>query len=201
MKAAVNLTIQFLESRYQKKFHRSLMFFCPPTTEWRPCKFLWNWTETIFQWLIFSNFTNIRHLVYWKCIIWAKSDLLIINSVCEKVCFRIDGMSKMLFHFTALFIFPNFKWLLSKLLRKNNPFVVIDFKGPNEVLLRHKYFWSTYFLFLLKERNITTSLLLMHLKCTVVHYANLNSSSINKPYLRAVKCAIPFSSNSYLRLF
>ena len=35
-------------------------------------------------------------------------------------------------------------------------------------------------LFFLKERNITTSLLMIHLKCAVVHYANLNSSSRNK---------------------
>ena len=47
-------------------------------------------------------------------------------------------------------------------------------------------------LFFLNERNITTSLLMIHLKCTVVHYANLNSSSINKPYLRAIECATLF---------
>ena len=38
-------------------------------------------------------------------------------------------------------------------------------------------------LFFLKERNITTSLLMIHLKCAVVHYANLNSSSINKSFI------------------
>ena len=38
-------------------------------------------------------------------------------------------------------------------------------------------------LFFLNERNITTSLLMIHLKCTVVHYANLNSSSKNKAFL------------------
>ena len=47
-------------------------------------------------------------------------------------------------------------------------------------------------LFFLKERNTTTALLLIHLKRTVIHYANLNSSSINKPYLRAVEYAISF---------
>ena len=59
-------------------------------------------------------------------------------------------------------------------------------------------FVSLYFL---KERNITSSLLMMHLKCTVAHYANLNSSSINKPYLRAVEYAISFFSICYLSLF
>ena len=38
-------------------------------------------------------------------------------------------------------------------------------------------------LFFLNERNIATSLLMIHLKCTVVHYANLNSSSKSKPFL------------------
>ena len=51
------------------------------------------------------------------------------------------------------------------------------------------HFVSLYFL---NERNIATSLLMRHLKCTVVHYANLNSSSINKPYLGAVEYAILF---------
>ena len=39
------------------------------------------------------------------------------------------------------------------------------------------------FLFFLNERNITTSLLMIHLKCTVAHYADLNSSFTNKPFL------------------
>ena len=37
-------------------------------------------------------------------------------------------------------------------------------------------------IFFLTERDIRTSLLMMHLKCTVVRYANLNSSSIKKPF-------------------
>ena len=45
-------------------------------------------------------------------------------------------------------------------------------------------------LFFLNERNVTNSLEMIHLRCTVVHYANLNSSPINKPYLWAVVYAI-----------
>ena len=41
-----------------------------------------------------------------------------------------------------------------------------------------------FFVFL-NESNITTSLLMINLKYTVVHYANLNSISMNKPYLGA----------------
>ena len=40
---------------------------------------------------------------------------------------------------------------------------------------------------------------MIHLKCTVVHYASLNSSSINKPYLRAAEYAISFFSISYVQ--
>ena len=47
-------------------------------------------------------------------------------------------------------------------------------------------------LFFLNEKSITTLLLMVHLKCAVVHYANLNSSSIDKPYFRVVEYAICF---------
>ena len=45
------------------------------------------------------------------------------------------------------------------------------------------YFVSLFFL---NERNITTSFLTTQLKCTVVHYANLNSSFKNKPFINYV---------------
>ena len=49
------------------------------------------------------------------------------------------------------------------------------------------FFWNVhgyaFCLFFLNERSITTSILMIHLKCTVVHYVNLNSSSKNKPFL------------------
>ena len=47
-------------------------------------------------------------------------------------------------------------------------------------------------LFFLNERNITILILLIHLKCTVVHYANLNLSSASKHYLGAVEYVIHF---------
>ena len=56
-------------------------------------------------------------------------------------------------------------------------------------VLTEMYFASLFFL---NERNIAASLLIIHLKWTVVHYANLNSNSINKPHLRAVKYAFSF---------
>ena len=59
------------------------------------------------------------------------------------------------------------------------------------------FFVSSFFQ---NERNITKSILMIHLKCTVVHYANLNSSSINKTYVWAFEYAISFFSISYLCL-
>ena len=82
--------------------------------------------------------------------------------------------------------------------------LIMGFKGSYEVLLRHKYFWYTHFwqwnggpseifwnlhgnafcsLIFLKWRNIATSLLMLHLNSAVMHYANLNSRSINKSFL------------------
>ena len=53
--------------------------------------------------------------------------------------------------------------------------LLIFFKICTDIIL--------FLYFFQNERNVTTSLLMIHLKCTVVHYSNLNSSSINKPFL------------------
>ena len=125
----------------------------------------------------------------------------------------------------AFSIFPNFKWLLSKILCKNQPFYN-GFRGflwsstTLQILFiyilltvkqRSFYFYFLFFevstemhfvsLFFLNVRNIVTSLLIALLKCTVVHYANLNSSSINNSYLWVIEYAISFFFISYLCLF
>ena len=103
----------------------------------------------------------------------------------------------------VFFIFPNFKWLLWKVLCKNHLFLqwilrvpikfyyVLNIFGPhtldNERTALLKIFeisTKTFFISLvfLNEKNIKTSLLI-YLKFVVVHYRNLNSSSINKLYL------------------
>ena len=79
-KIAMDSTIHFFESHYQKKYLVKVFWSTNHKT-----RYLRNWTETIW------------HSVYWKCIIWAKSDLPIINSVCGEVWFTINGLSKMLF--------------------------------------------------------------------------------------------------------
>ena len=108
-----------------------------------------------------------------------------------------------LFNF-CLFYFSKFQMTIVKNLTNNHQLFIMDFKSPFEVLLRHKYFYLQVFhnetaallkffeiytkmrfasLFSLNERNIATSLFVIHLKCTVVYYANLKSSSIDQPFL------------------
>ena len=76
--------------------------------------------------------------------------------------------------------------VLSNFYYATNSFDLHTFENETATLLNYfeictdMHFVSLFFL---NERNITTSFLMVHLKCTVVHYANLNSSSINKPFL------------------
>ena len=136
----------------------------------------------------------------------------IIKSVCEKFWFIISSrLSKIIFfNFFFFFTFPNFNWLLPKILRKNHLF----YNGFRRFFDNKTTALLTFFeisaemhyasLSFLNERNITTLLLMKHLKCTVLHYADLNLSYINKPYLQAVEYAILFFlffSISYLWLF
>ena len=95
-------------------------------------------------------------------------------------------------------LFRNFKWLLSKILlwisRVLSNFYSISqiffdlHIVDNETAALLNFFeicTDMHFLslFFLSEKNITTSLLMVHLKCTGVHYANLNSSSLNRLFL------------------
>ena len=112
-------------------------------------------------------------MVQWKCIIWAKSDLPISNSVCEKVWFKINGSSKMLFFNFYLFYYCQKSY--NETAYNETAALLSLFEICTEM-----HFVSLFFP---KERNITTSLLMIHLKCAVVHYANLNSSSRNKWFL------------------
>ena len=58
-------------------------------------------------------------------------------------------------------------------------------------------------LFFLNERDMTTSLLMIHLKCIVVHYTNLKLKLQKQALLklRIVEYAIWFYLISYVRLF
>ena len=147
----------------------------------------------------------------------------------KKFRLQLEGWRKCYFLIFSFFIFPNIKWLSSKILWRNCFFYNGFFYNGLWTLgssLSHKYYWSAYHwqwndgslnffknihgnafvsLFFLNKRNITASLLMIHLKCTGVHYGNLNSSlflsPIFKPYLKSVKKTISFFLISYLCWF
>ena len=133
---------------------------------------------------------------------------------------RLTGCRKGYFVIFTFFIVSNFKWLLLKILWTNHSFLwwisrvlmkfcyvknIFDlhtFHNETTALLKRSFSTEMHFVsfFFLNERNITTSVLIIQLTCAVVHYANLNSSSINKSYLQAVEYSISFFSISYLYL-
>ena len=104
--------------------------------------FLWNWTETTFQWLIFPNFTSIRHLVSLNCIIWAKVCWLIEYSSYEKALFTITGLSNIQLLKFWLFNFSNFQTTFVKNFLEKLPGLKIYFESTDKVLPLHQYLWS-----------------------------------------------------------
>ena len=135
-KTAVNSKIQVFESCCQKEYLVKVWSFLAhsPRND-SPVRFFRNWTETILQQLIFSNFTNIKkYLVYWKCIMWAKYDLPIIILNCEKVRFLIKGLSKMLFFNFYFFYLSKFQLSIVKNLMEKQSFFIMDFGGSYKVL-------------------------------------------------------------------
>ena len=93
-------------------------------------------------------------------------------------------------YFFAISPFSKFQIAIVKILRKfyyvTNIFDLHIFDKETAAFLNFfEVCTEVHFvsLFFLNERNITTSLLMIHLKCTVAHYSNLNSSSVNKPFL------------------
>ena len=82
-----------------------------------------------------------------------------------------------------------------------NSFDLQSFDNEMTVLLKYFeigakiHFVSLLFL---NERNIIISLLMIHLKYPVVRYANLNSSSIKKPFLNYRPSNMLFRSFDYL---
>ena len=114
----------------------------------------------------------------------------------EKFGLRLTGRRKCYFSIFCRFSFSKFqmtialKWIsrvLSNFYYVKNIFDLHIFE--NEMATPLNFFeicTDIHFvsLFFLNERNITTSLLMIHLKCTVVHYANLNWSSMTKSFLK-----------------
>ena len=138
------------------------------------------------------------------------------NLICQGYIQVVKKFGLLFFNF-CLFPLSKFQMTIVKNL-------IMDFEGSNEFLLCHKYFWSTHFwqwnagpfktfwnlhgnascFFIFSKWNITTSLLMIHLKCTVAHYANLKFKDLKQAIfkLRAIHwiCYFVFSI-SYLCLF
>ena len=106
----------------------------------------------------------------------------------KKFSLRLTGCRIWHFLIFAFSLYPNFGF---------QGFLVISttsqiFLNYRFVTMKRRHFFiflkfariCTLFLYFFQnERNITASLLVIHLKCTVAHYANLNSSSKKKPFL------------------
>ena len=89
------------------------------------------------------------------------------------------------------FHFSKFQMTITKTVMEKPSFFVMDLEGSTTSQI-----FLIYIVFIfLNKRNITISLLMIHIKYAVVHYDNSNSSSTNKAYLRAVEYyAISFFS-------
>ena len=133
----------------------------------------------------------------------------------------LKGCRKWYFFIFVFFIFPNFKlatfWISKVLTRSENSLVLIKFYYVTNIfdlkvfdsettVISNSFEICTEMrfvsLFFLNERNIATSLLMTHLKYSIVRCANLNSSSINKLFLsygpsKILFCFFRFLINVY----
>ena len=185
--------MQFFESRYQKKhLGKSLNFFALPTTKWLSCKIFERLngnhllTANIIKLHKYQTFGLLKMHNMSK--IWFTNNKF---SLCkdikyswfvQKFCLQLTGCRKCYFLIFSFFHFSDFKKLLSKILWQNHPFFIMDFECSYEVLLflicifwqwkdgLFEIFTEMHFVssFLLHKRNITTSLLMIHLKCSIM---------------------------------
>ena len=99
----------------------------------------------------------------------------ILNAYCQKFCVKTilfyNEFRGFLWSSTTSQIYLKYLFLTMK----PTALLIIFFQICEEILFASS--------FSLNERNISTSLLMMNLKCNAVHYAKLNSSLINKPFL------------------
>ena len=88
---------------------KSLKTFGSPTTKWRPCKIF---PKLNGNHLFMANIFKLQEyqtFALMKCIIWAKSDLPVMNWVCEKFDLRWMGRRKCFFFYFWLFSFSKFR--------------------------------------------------------------------------------------------
>ena len=115
----------------------SLKFFGPSTTKWRSYKVF---AKLNGNHLLMTNIFKLH-----KCQTFGLLKMLNMSKICEKACFTIIGLSKMLSFNFCFFLFSKFQMDIVKNVMELPSSFKMDFEDSYEVLLRHKYFWSTYF--------------------------------------------------------
>ena len=133
---------------------KSWKFFGRPTTKWLSCKLFAKlignhlWMDNIFKLQKYLTFDLMK--MHDESKIWFvnnKSSLKRYNKKFDNksLGLQLTGRRKCYFLIFVFFIFPNFEWLLSKILWKNHPSFKMNLDGSYESLLSHKYFWSLCF--------------------------------------------------------
>ena len=195
----------FWKSLSKEMCAKNLKFFGSPTTEWRPCKIFAKFVNHLLIANIFklhkyqtfdlmkihntskigfasNKFRLCKSLVY----DWRAVENVIFN-LCLFPVSKFQIVKNLLMNFEGSYevllrqkkFWSSHFWLLN-----GNPFNIFWSLRGNAFCFFISSKWKKYFsLFLLNERDIRTSPLMIHLKCTAVHYANLNWSSINKTFL------------------
>ena len=115
----------------------SLKFFGPSTTKWRSYKIF---AKLNGNHLLMTNIFKLH-----KCQTFGLLKMLNMSKICEKACFTIIGLSKMLSFNFCFFLFSRCQMDIVKNVMELPSSFKMDFEDSYEVLLRHKYFWSTYF--------------------------------------------------------
>ena len=97
---------------------KSLKFFGPPTTKWRPFKIS---AKLNGNHLLMANTFKLHQHWIFDLIGYLKNAYYDQNLICQqqiqfvkKFSLRLTGCRKCYFLVFAFFIFPNFKWLVSK---------------------------------------------------------------------------------------
>ena len=154
-----------------------MKFFDLPTTKWQPFKFFSKLNGNHF---LMANIFNLhKYQTFGLLKIHNMSKSLICQQKIQFV--KKLGLQSSYFLIWPFFIFPNFKWLLSKIIWNYHPFlwwisgVLMKFYYLTNIFDLHTFDNETKFFeistemhfvsfFFLNNRNIATSLLMIHFK-------------------------------------
>ena len=95
----------------------------------------------------------------------------------------LGNISKLHLEILHKFLKTRQHWYYSYYSTKSQIFLIYKFLTIKRRPLQKFLKFTRKFILFLLEKNNTTSFVIVHLKCTFVHYANLNSNSVNKSFL------------------